>query len=146
MARALGVAFAFAFAALLAFGAHADETQSVRRIELTTGARGAFPPADALWQSHRLPMRWSSSSDRSGIWLRYSFPLQATPQEGWSILFGRLANGGTVYLNGKMVAAIPLDSETRHVHWRRPHLVNLPNEYLRAGENQVTVYTSYGTG
>jgi signal transduction histidine kinase len=146
MTRLLGVVLAFAFAALLAPTVAADEAQPVRRIELTPGTRSAFPAADALWQSHRLPMRWASSSERSGIWLRYSFTLGAAPQEGWSILFGRLANGGTVYLNGKMVAAIPLDSETRHVHWRRPHLVNLPNEFLRAGENRVLVFTSYGTG
>jgi signal transduction histidine kinase len=147
MARLVGAAFALLLAGLLLAGqARADETQSIHRIELTTGTRGAFPATDALWQSHQLPMRWSSSGGRSGIWLRYGFNLQAAPQNGWSLLFGRLANGGTVYLNGKMVADIPLDSDKRHVHWRRPHLINLPSEYLRAGENQVLVFTTYGTG
>ena len=137
MTRLISVSFALLLAALLPFAAHADETQVISRIELTTGARSAFPAADALWQSHVLPMRWASGGGRSGIWLRYKFSLQAAPQDGWSILFGRLANGGTMYLNGKMVADVPLDSEVRHVHWRRPHLVNLPSEYLHAGENQV---------
>ncbi len=92
-------------------------------------------------------MRWASSGgpQRHLAALRVHACRRA-PQDGWSILFGRLANGGTVYLNGKMVADIPLDSDVRHVHWRRPHLVNLPSDYLHAGENQVLVFTSYGTG
>jgi signal transduction histidine kinase len=146
MARLAAVVAAFLLAALLPFAARADETLAVPRIELTPGTRSAFPASDALWQSHALPMRWSSSAGRSGVWLRYGFSLGAAPQDGWSVLFGRLANGGTVYLNGKMVADIPLDSDRRHVHWRRPHLVNLPSEYLHAGANQVLVYTSYGIG
>jgi signal transduction histidine kinase len=145
-ARLFGAVCACLLAALFALPAQADDTQSIRTVELTSGTRSAFPPADALWQTHTLPMRWSASGGRNGIWLRYSFDLQSTPRDGWSILFERLANGGTVYLNGKMVADIPLDSERRHVHWRRPHLVNLPNEYLHAGSNQVLVYTSYGLG
>src|SRR5512141_1844601 len=117
MARLVGAAFALLLAGVLVAGqARADETQSIHRIELTTGTRVAFPATDALWQSHQLPMRWSSSGGRSGIWLRYGFSLQTAPQNGWSLLFGRLANGGTVYLNGKMVADIPLDSNKRHVH------------------------------
>src|SRR5512135_2051417 len=146
LVRLLGVAVAWLLAVLLPVPGHADETQTIRRIELTSGTRSAFPAADALWQTHALPMRWASSGGRTGIWLRYTFTLKAAPQDGWSILFGRLANGGTVYLNGKMVADVPLDSDVRHVHWRRPHLINLPSEYLRAGENQVLVFTSYGMG
>jgi signal transduction histidine kinase len=146
LSRLLGVAFALLLAALLPPAAHADATQAISRIELTNGTRSVFPATDALWQSHLLPMRWASSSGRSGIWLRYGFSLQAPPQDGWSILFGQLANGGTVYLNGKMIADVPLDSDAQHVHWRRPHLVNLPSDYLRAGENQVLVFTSYGSG
>jgi signal transduction histidine kinase len=145
-ARALGVSLALLLGVLLPLAGHAEQTQSIRRIELTRGERGAFPAADAPWLANGLPMRWTSRGGRTGLWLRYTFNLQAAPQDGWSILFERLANGGTVYLNGKMVADIPLDSDRLHVHWRRPHLVNLPSEYLRAGENQVQVFTSYGVG
>jgi len=146
LARLLGVAFACLLSLLLPLPGQADEAQAIPRIELTGGTRGTFPAADALWQSHALPMRWAASGGRTGIWLRYGFDLPAAPQEGWSILFGRLANGGTVYVNGKMVADIPLDADRRHVNWRRPHLVNLPNDYLHAGQNQVLVFTSYGLG
>src|SRR5512145_3212877 len=103
MARRFGVAVALLLALLLPVAVQAEETQSIQRIDLTTGTRSAFPAADALWQSHALPMRWAASGGRTGIWLRYGFSLQAAPQEGWSILFGRLANGGTVYVNGRMV-------------------------------------------
>jgi signal transduction histidine kinase len=133
-------------AVLFAAPAHADETQSISQIDLTAGKRGTFPAADALWQTHQLPMRWSSSSGRSGIWLRYNFSLQAPPKDGWSILFRRLATGGTIYLNGNMVADVPVDTDVRQVHWRRPHLINLPSDYLHAGQNQVLVFTSYGAG
>ncbi len=144
--RLLAACVCLATTLAIADVARADDTQLIRVLELTAGSRTAFPGTDALWQSHRLPMRWSSSGGRSGIWLRYSFTLPALPEDGWSMLFGRLANGGTVFLNGKMVADIPLDTDMRHVHWRRPHLVNLPSEYVHQGENHVLVFTAYGTG
>ena len=56
MTRWLGVALALLLAAL-APAAHADDTQAIARIELTPGTRDAVPAADALWQSHTLPMR-----------------------------------------------------------------------------------------
>jgi signal transduction histidine kinase len=147
IARLVGASVVWLLAAVLfAAPARADETQSIGRIELTAGKRGTFPAADALWQSHQLPMRWSSSGGRSGIWLRYNFALQTPPKDGWSLLFRRLPTGGTIYLNGNMVADIPVDADTRQVHWRRPHLINLPNDYLHAGQNQVLVFTSYGAG
>jgi signal transduction histidine kinase len=127
--------------------AKAAEMQDVNRIEWVGGARNEFPAADALWQSHTLPLRWSSSSGtRYGVWLRYSFELSAAPADGWSILLDRLPTGGSVFLNKRMVADLPLDSERRHVRWRRPHLVNLPSEFLKSGTNEVLVFTSYGTG
>jgi signal transduction histidine kinase len=146
LARLFGVAAACLLAVLLPPAGHAGETQSIPRIELASGTRDALPAVDALWQSHALPMRWAASGGRTGVWLRYGFSMTAAPQEGWSILFRRLANGGTVFVNGRMVADIPLDNERRHANWRRPHLVNLPNEYLHAGQNQVLVFTSYGIG
>ena len=51
-----------------------------------------------------------------------------------------------MYLNGHMVADLPIDSETQRVRWRRPHLINLPTEFLRVGRNEALIYTSYGNG
>ena len=67
------------------------------------------------------------------------------PTDGWSMLLTRLPTGGTIYLNGKMVADLPLDSERRHVRWRRPHLINLPTGFMQS-TNDVLIYTSYGVG
>lgn len=61
------------------------------------------------------------------------------------MLLNRLPNGGTIYLNGNMVADLPLDSDRRYVRWRRPHLINLPIGFLR-DSNDVLIYTSYGVG
>ncbi len=131
---------------LLAPVVSAEETRNISRIELVSGTRAAFPARDALWQSHSLPMRWSSASGtRQGVWLRFTFKLPEAPAEGWSMLLERLPTGGTVFLNGRMVADLPLDSERRFVRWRRPQLINLPAGFLQ-DTNDVLVYTSYGVG
>ena len=103
--------------------------------------------ADTVWQSHTLPMRWSASGGaRQGLWLRLGFDLTEPPTEGWGLLLQRLPTGGTLYLNGHMIADLPVDSETQRVRWRRPHLINLPPEFLRVGRNEALIYTSYGNG
>ncbi len=73
------------------------------------------------------------------------FKTPEIPTDGWSMLLNRLPTGGTIYLNGKMVADLPLDSERRHVRWRRPHLINLPVSFMQ-DTNDVLIYTSYGVG
>ncbi len=126
--------------------AAADDTVKIDRIEWIAGTRAAFPPPDSQWQSHALPLRWSSGSgSRQGVWLRLMFKLPEAPTEGWSLLLNRLPTGGTIYVNGKMVADLPLDSERRYVRWRRPHLVNLPTGFLQDA-NDILIYTSYGVG
>lgn len=129
----------------LASDATANDVVKVDRVEWTSGTRAAFPASDASWQSHMLPLRWSWSGGRQGVWLRFMFPLQEMPAEGWSLLLKRIPTGGTIYLNGRMIADLPVDSDRRHVRWRRPHLINLPVEFLKA-ENDVLIYTSYGVG
>jgi signal transduction histidine kinase len=142
LARTAALFLALCFVAPFAI---ADEPIKIDRFEWVSGARGDFPPRDALWQSHELPFRWSSSGTRNGVWLRFMFTLPEMPTEGWSVLLNRLPTGGTMYLNGKMVADLPLDSERRYVRWRRPHLINLPVEFLR-DTNEVLIFTSYGVG
>ncbi len=133
-------------AALGVLPAAADEASIINRIEWVSGTRAAFPSPDALWQSHALPMRWSSASGtRQGVWLRFLFRLPEAPAEGWSMLLVRVPTGGTIFLNGKMIADVPLDSESRYVRWRRPQLINLPAGFLQDA-NDVLIYTSYGVG
>ena len=145
-ARACALLLALCFTATFTLAAAADEAIDVDRIELTSGLRAAFPGRDALWQSHALPLRWSSGSGtRQGAWIRLGFKAAEHSTEGWSILLNRLPTGGTIFLNGKMVADLPLDSDRRYVRWRRPHLINLPGGFLQ-DSNEVLIYTSYGVG
>ena len=132
---------------LAATDVRADEPLQIRSIEFVAGQKAVLPEPNTAWQSHSLPMRWSSSSgSRQGLWLRMGFDLAELPTEGWGLLLQRLPTGGTVYLNGHMVAELPVDSETQRVRWRRPHLINLPPEFLRVGGNEALIYTSYGNG
>ena len=149
--RFLGVArvifVAITCASTFAAPACADDTQLISRVEFVPGQSGSLPPLDTAWQAHPLPLRWSTSSGtRQGLWLRFSFDVPAPPIEGWSLLLDRLPTGGAIYLNGHMVADLPTDSDTRHVRWRRPQLVNLPTEFLRAGRNDALIFTAYGNG
>ncbi len=138
--------FLLGFTALFAAAASADEAIKIDRIEWVSGTRAAFPSADSLWQSHALPLRWSSGSgSRQGVWIRWTFNTPELPTDGWSMLLNRLPTGGTIHLNGKMVADLPLDSDRRHVRWRRPHLINLPIGFMQS-VNEVLIYTSYGVG
>ena len=127
--------------------ARADESKTIGRIEFIAGQRNAVPASTAAWQAHGLPMRWSSSTGiRQGLWLRLTFEVATAPTEGWGLLLQRLPSGGTVYLNGRMVADVPTDTDRQRVRWRRPHLINLPTDFLKSGGNEVLIHTSYGSG
>jgi signal transduction histidine kinase len=125
----------------------ADDTKSLSSIDFLAGPGSALPGADVVWQAHDLPMRWSTSAGSlQGLWLRLKFDLAAIPAHGWGLLLQRLPSGGTVYLNGRMVADIPTDTDAQRVRWRRPHLLNLPADFLQAGSNVVLIHTTYGNG
>jgi len=146
--------FLLALLAALAFTPAAYTQEPTRgtalridRIEFLAGSGDALPAANTGWQSHALPLRWTSSGGtRQGLWLRLAFDQPAAQAQGWALLLQSLPTGGTVYVNRHAVADIPTDSEARNVRWGRPHLVNLPAEFLRAGSNEVLVFTSYGNG
>jgi signal transduction histidine kinase len=135
-------------AALLVAGASAAaDVSEIRRIEFATAPGNALPAADTNWTSHSLPLRWTSSGGtRQGLWLRASFDVPEKPAEGWGLLLQRLPSGGRVYLNGHMIADLPTNTDATRIRWRRPHLVNLPTEFLKAGANEALIYTVYGTG
>ncbi len=117
------------------------------RAELADGERQAGPPAAAQWQSHTLPLRWTTSAETPrGRWLRLGFDLPQAPREAWSLLVPRLPTGGAISLNGHPVAELPQDSSSTHVRWRRPHLIHLPPEFLRAGHNEILIHTHFRAG
>lgn len=132
---------------VLAAPAAAEEPVAIDRIEIVAGQRGAVPDSNAAWQPHALPLRWTTSSGtRQGLWLRFAFDAPGAPAEGWSLLLNRLPTGGAIFLNGRLVADLPTETAERHVRWRRPHLINLPSDYLREGRNEGLIFTAYGNG
>jgi hypothetical protein len=116
-----GALFAVLSLLILAMAdARADELLQLRSIEFVAGQKAMLPGPDTVWQSHTLPMRWSASGGaRQGLWLRLGFDLTESPSEGWGLLLQRLPTGGTLFLNGHMIAELPVDSETQRVRWRR---------------------------
>jgi signal transduction histidine kinase len=127
--------------------AHAADFTAIDRVEFTAAPGSAPPDAGAAWQSHSLPLRWTASGGtRQGLWLRITFDAPDKPADGWGLLLQRLPSGGTLYLNGHMVADVPTHTEGTRIRWRRPHLINLPSEFLRAGRNEALIYTAYANG
>lgn len=123
---------------------------TIHQVELRDGAREPVPlaaEADAGWQTHPLPLRWTSSHEAPrGRWLRFSFDLPQLPQEAWSLLVPRLPTGGTIVLNGHPLTEIAQDGAGTSVRWQRPHLVQLPPEFLRAGRNEILIHTQFRAG
>jgi len=68
------------------------------------------------------------------------------PTEGWGLLLQRLPSGGTVYLNGRMVADVPTDTDTQRSALAATAPINLPTDFLKSGSNEVLIHTSYGSG
>jgi signal transduction histidine kinase len=108
---------------------------------------GSSPSASGAWQSRSLPLRWTSTAEEPReLWVRSGFELPEPPREAWSLLVPRLPTGGEITLNGHRVTELPQESSAAHVRWRRPHLVHLPPEFLRAGTNEIQLHARFGAG
>ncbi|MBL8341324.1 MAG: hypothetical protein JNL30_07630 [Rubrivivax sp.] len=68
-------------------------------------------------------------------WFRAEFerPLRAAP--GWVLYFPYWYGGGSVWLNGVAVGAVPQSDHETGVRWERPFLLPLPDNVLRPGRN-----------
>jgi len=125
----------------------AAATLELRKVELLDDASPQAPGPEAPWQSHELPLRWSSSQDTSrSRWLKLAFDLPKVPDQSWSLLVSRLPTGGALMLNGHRLTEVPQDSVSSHVRWLRPHLTPLPPEFLRPGRNELLVHTMFASG
>ena len=105
-----------------------------------------YPPAAGEpWSAVMLPDNWVHRGfrpERVPAWYRLVFdvPEGFERQGAWAVYLPYLYDGGQLFLNGKLVAAIPEASETLRVKWERPHLLALPygaayGNGLNAGEN-----------
>jgi signal transduction histidine kinase len=108
----------------------------------SASADAELPPTDAPWQAILLPYRWARDRPDGRLetaWIRLDFespdPLPADP----ALYLSRLSVGGSVYVNGLLVADIRGSDELVQMRWRRPHLVRITPAALRHGANSILV-------
>lgn len=100
----------------------------------------------------RLPMHWRSGAQEGvrsvtiqGRFLPNSVPAP-TSTVPWAVLISGSSEGGSVFVNGHFVGAVPAETATRHVAWHRPWLFAVPPSDLIAGDNELQIRTQYGPG
>jgi signal transduction histidine kinase len=118
------------------------DVQVVVRGFLQESPRLAPPPApDPGWQPVALPasLRTAPGDLPHAVWVRMRFEIAQAPSDFWALLLPYFYGGGQVWVNGRLVADIPVTTERLHVRWERPHLLQLPPGLLRAGTNDFCV-------
>ncbi len=131
---------------------HLLELSESPAVSVVTGASAAVPPApDAAWQRVTLPddaVRSRPAQMREPAWYRIDFkrskPAQADPSP-WSVYLPYFYYGGSVWLNGVLLAEFPVSDEQIYARSYRPRLVLLPAALLRADHNQVTIYAAHSS-
>lgn len=128
----------------------ADDPIRVRDAQMIISDSASEPPANAAWESVRLPHRVRKPGGNAlvGYWYKTTFTLPPAPpgadpdsyNESLWLLFAQLPSGGTVFLNGAEVGSIPYADPATQVRWHRPHMVFLPSLSLRTGTNDLAVH------
>jgi signal transduction histidine kinase len=101
---------------------------------------GAEPTQDLPWQRVVLPDQWKSDAPAHGSgWYRVTFQVAQASDEPWLVYLPRLREGGTLYLNGRLLARVPEPDAKTWVRWMRPHAFAIPPAELRPGGNTLHV-------
>lgn len=133
----------FAGVALWAMANAAAEEPETRHREaefLFSIAPPPGPPEDAPgqpgWRRVTLPDQWRQGPfDGAGTgWYRVTFRAESI-DEPWMVYLPRLREGGTLYVNGRLLSRIPEPGRGTWVRWMRPHAFAIPPGELRVGEN-----------
>ncbi|WP_326541594.1 sensor histidine kinase [Pseudorhodoferax sp.] len=95
-------------------------------------------PGDPRWQTVALP----DAQPAPAVWYQLAFTLpadaaQQLPQDAWMLYLPYFYGGGSVWLNGRLVGAVPETTAQTRVRWQRPHLLALPPSLLRSGANRL---------
>ena len=127
--------------ALAGCGAGAAAAQTAHRDAEFAVVQAQEPPGDAPWQHVILPYQWKADApDRSRPgWYRVTFDVSQPGREPWMIYLPRLREGGTLYVNGHVLAHVPEPDAKTWVRWMRPHAFPIPPDELRAGANVLHV-------
>ncbi|MEP6557848.1 MAG: ATP-binding protein [Burkholderiales bacterium] len=149
---ALGLALLLPLAALPVQTAEPDGPVEPAGVWVLTGASEANPPSpDAPWQHVTLPddtARSRPAQARQPAWYRIDFErLQPTQSDAapWSVYLPYLYHGGSVWLNGVLLAEFPVSGEQVFARSYRPRLVTLPAALLRPGRNEVAIFAAHAS-
>ncbi|MDQ0084095.1 signal transduction histidine kinase [Variovorax boronicumulans] len=117
---------------------------------LRLGASGLTPPApDAPWQSVTLPSvapQLGAAAPQGPTWFRIDFKRESASPRPWAVYLPYLYGGGQVWLNGQQVASVPESTDQLRVRWERAHLLPLPDNLLRDGDNELMVRAAPALG
>lgn len=125
----------------------ASATILIETAEFMATDATTLPPEDARWYPATLPHRVNKPvhADLVGYWYKAHFilppagPLSGITQPLWLYL-PRLTGGGTVYVNGALVGAMPSADAATHVRLFYPNMFLLPPSVLHVGANHVALH------
>ncbi|MEO9147826.1 MAG: ATP-binding protein [Burkholderiaceae bacterium] len=127
-----------------------DNRLELTDVSVVIGASAASPPPpDAPWRQVTLPDdagRSRPAQSREPAWYRIGFERQPPVRDRdapWGVYLAYLYHGGSVWLNGVLLADLPVSGEQVHVLSHRPRLVSMPAALLHAGHNDVAIFTAH---
>ncbi|HJS37061.1 MAG TPA: 7TM diverse intracellular signaling domain-containing protein, partial [Burkholderiales bacterium] len=112
-----------------------------RDADFTVAPQAEAPPQDASWRQVILPDQWKADprGESGPGWYRVTFQVDRPGREPWLVYLPRLREGGTLYVNGRLLARVPEPDAKTWVRWMRPHAFPIPPDELHAGENVLHV-------
>lgn len=133
-------------AVLCSTGVHAQLT-TFDHMQVLASDATTPPPDDAGWVDTPLPHAVptpSSGAQPKGSWYRGTFqaPEAAERRTTCTLYLPYLYEGGQVWLNGSLVAAVAETTPDTIVRWERPHLLPMPASLLKPGPNVLEIRTA----
>jgi signal transduction histidine kinase len=137
-----------ALAAVAVLVSSAAPAATLRSVDFAIVPPGTVPADESMWQSHDLPLRWTSRPGEPlrGAVLRLNFNLDAPPKQPWAVLLAHATAGGRISVNGRMIGEVQSADESTAVRWQRPHLLAIDPALLVAGRNTILIQTTYRSG
>ncbi len=123
---------------LLAGVAQAQTLEPLQAELLRSDATQPPDARDPRWQTVALP----DAQQAPAVWYQLVFALppgaaDRLQQDGWMLYLPYFYGGGSVWLNGRLVGAVPETTAETRVRWQRPHLLALPPSLLVQGPNRL---------
>lgn len=103
-----------------------------------------LPPPGRAWEPATLPAsRRGGARDPPRVaWFRIQFDVAVQPPAFWAILLPYLYGGGQVWLDGELLADVPVATADVHVRWERPFLITVPSRLLTLGPHALAIRAS----